>query len=99
MNTCWRMFLLKHFPAAILAFTFAIKSSVCAYTFRNLPSVGVINSASIHSLEMASVVDAHDSDRVAPHNALQFFRVLGKLKTLKRTGWVNHGTIIYLHFR
>ena len=27
---------------------------------------------------------------VAPSKALQFFNVVGKLKTLKRTGWVNH---------
>jgi hypothetical protein len=24
------------------------------------------------------------------HNALRFFSVVGKLKTLKRTGWVNN---------
>lgn len=29
-------------------------------------------------------------------NALNFFRTIGKLKTLKRTGWVNHGKIICL---
>ena len=28
---------------------------------------------------------------LAPGNALAFFEVVGKLKTLKRTGWVNHG--------
>jgi len=28
---------------------------------------------------------------VPASNALSFFRVLGKLKELKRTGWVNHG--------
>ena len=28
---------------------------------------------------------------VKPSNALQIFRVIGQLKTLKRTGWVNHG--------
>lgn len=26
-----------------------------------------------------------------PSSALQFMRVVGQLKTLKRTGWVNHG--------
>jgi len=29
--------------------------------------------------------------KVPASNALSFFRVLGKLKGLKRTGWVNHG--------
>eukprot|EP01038_Epipyxis_sp_PR26KG_P015152 gene15152-20410_t len=28
---------------------------------------------------------------VNPVNALQFFDILGKLKTLKRSGWINHG--------
>jgi putative hydrolase of HD superfamily len=25
-----------------------------------------------------------------PHKALEFFNTIGKLKGLKRTGWVNH---------
>ena len=28
---------------------------------------------------------------IEPTSALQFMRVVGQLKTLKRTGWVNHG--------
>jgi putative hydrolase of HD superfamily len=28
---------------------------------------------------------------ISPGNALKFFNTLGNLKTLKRTGWVNHG--------
>jgi hypothetical protein len=28
---------------------------------------------------------------VEPRNALNFFNIVGKLKTLKRTGWVNNG--------
>eukprot|EP01036_Dinobryon_divergens_P034294 gene34294-44297_t len=31
------------------------------------------------------------SRNVDPVNALSFFRTVGKLKQLKRTGWVNHG--------
>ena len=27
---------------------------------------------------------------VSPSNALEFFRLVGKLKTTKRTGWVNN---------
>ena len=30
---------------------------------------------------------------VKPSNALKFFRVVGKLKTLKRTGWINHAVL------
>jgi hypothetical protein len=30
-------------------------------------------------------------DSVAPRNALNFFAVTGKLKTLKRTGWIDNG--------
>ncbi len=32
-------------------------------------------------------------DTVAPRNALNFFAVTGKLKTLKRTGWIDNGNI------
>ena len=27
---------------------------------------------------------------IQPSNALSFFRIVGKLKSLKRTGWINH---------
>jgi hypothetical protein len=31
-----------------------------------------------------------------PSDALKYFNVLGKLKTLKRTGWVNNGKTTWL---
>lgn len=31
-----------------------------------------------------------DNKVIPPSSAIEFFRVLGRLKTLKRTGWVNH---------
>jgi putative hydrolases of HD superfamily len=31
---------------------------------------------------------------IAPTNALQFMRVIGQLKTLKRTGWVNNDVML-----
>ena len=35
--------------------------------------------------------DTSSSGNIDPLNALSFFRTVGKLKLLKRTGWVNHG--------
>lgn len=29
---------------------------------------------------------------IDPKKAMQFFAVVGRLKNLKRTGWVNHGS-------
>ena len=59
----------------------------------------------ISELSPAAVVPLSSASSAAPTikvpvltavNALNFFRTIGKLKTLKRTGWVNHGKITCL---
>ena len=39
-----------------------------------------------------SPLAAGGGPKITAGNALNFFKTIGKLKTLKRTGWVNHGT-------
>lgn len=43
-------------------------------------------------LSTALTLNTMSTPCVDPANALKFFEVVGKLKLLKRTGWVNHET-------
>lgn len=42
-------------------------------------------------LTMALSLNQH----LSPVNALNFIHIVGKLKTLKRTGWVHNGIYLY----
>lgn len=37
---------------------------------------------------------SHDLTQIDPLRALSFFRIVGQLKTLKRTGWVNNNIVL-----
>ena len=50
-----------------------------------------ITSLRVNSLKANICPSTHN---IQPSNALSFFRIVGKLKTLKRTGWVNHSVAL-----
>lgn len=68
----------------------ALSSTHLAFAF-TLPAASTSNNkrmATDYSTPTTVAPDA--ASPVGSSNALQFFRLVGKLKTTKRTGWVNH---------